>query len=79
MQFEFDNPTEEVPGGVSRFNFSGGQDFRRDDFPLPEATVLDGWRVQWISKGEDAAMEAPAGLTLGALRAEALALSRPES
>ncbi len=77
FRFTFANPEAPDPAGVTVFTFSGGQDYRRDDFPLPDETSLEGWKVQWISKGETVAGDPPEGLTLGALRNEALALSAP--
>ncbi len=68
LRFEFANPTPEDPNGTSAFSFSGGQDYRRDDFPLAPETPLEGWRLQWVSDGEMQAREAPAGLTLEGLR-----------
>jgi hypothetical protein len=79
MRFEFANPLEGAPDNRTSFSFSGGQDYRRDDFPLPGATSMEGWKVQWISKGETSSSEAPEGLTLEALRKEALALSTPQA
>ncbi len=79
MKFEFTNPDAIEPDGKTLFTFSGGQDYRRDDFPYPDTTSLAGWKVQWISKGELEAVDAPEGLTLGALRQEALELGRPEA
>lgn len=77
MKFEFTNPESPDPDGTTVFTFTGGQDYRRDDFPFPDEMPLAGWKVQWISKGETVAGDAPDGLTLGALREEALALSQP--
>jgi len=77
LRFEFSNPTPENPAATTVFTFSGGQDYRRDDFPLTASTPLEGWKVQWISKGEMTAGDAPEGQTLGALREEAEALGRP--
>lgn len=77
MRFEFANPLEGAPDNKGRFRFTGGQDYRRDDFPFPGSLSMEGWRIQWISKGEEIASDAPAGLTLDALREEAFALSNP--
>ncbi len=78
LQFEFSNPALEGEVSTQRFNFTGGQDYRRDSFPLTGATPLEGWKLQWISKGETAASDPEPGLTLEQLRAQALALSNPE-
>jgi hypothetical protein len=79
LTFTFSVP-EEAPGaeegGVIRI--SGGQDYTRDAFPYPDATTLDDWRVQWISRGEFQSSPAAEDFTLGALRAQALAES-PEN
>lgn len=77
LRFEFTNPTPDDAYAKTTFIFSGGQDYRRDDFPVAGATPLDGWKLQWISKGEVQASDAPAGLTVDDVREEALALSNP--
>lgn len=77
MRFEFANPLDGAPDNTNMFRFSGGQDYQRDDFPLPDSLPMEGWKVQWISRGETTSSDAPEGLTLGALREEALALSDP--
>jgi len=77
MRFEFANPLEGAPDNKGRFRFSGGQDYRRDDFPFPGSFSLDGWKIQWISKGELTAGDAPEGLTLDTLREQAKAHSNP--
>ena len=40
---------------------------------------MDGWKLQWISKGETVASEPPEGMTLQDIRNEAFALSNPET
>lgn len=79
LRFEFTNPDSLEPDGKTVFTFSGGQDYRNDDFPFPDALPLDGWKVQWISRGEEVAADPPEGLTLGKLREEALSYSHPET
>lgn len=77
MRFGFALSPDDPSAGRGRFRFSGGQDYRRDDFPFPASLPLEGWKIQWISKGETTASEAPEGLTLESLRKEALAVSMP--
>lgn len=79
LTFEFANPAPEAAGGRTAFTFTGGQDYRRDDFPLAAETPMEGWKVQWISKGETVAREAEAGVTLQDLREEAEALAKAEA
>lgn len=79
MRFEFSNPTVEDAYATTVFTFSGGQDYRQDSFPLAAETSLEGWKVQWISKGETTAGDPPEGLTLAGMRDEAFALSNPDS
>jgi hypothetical protein len=76
LTFEFTVP-EEAPGTVQggAIRISGGQDYTLDAFPYPDATTLDDWRVQWISRGEEASSPAPDDLTLGMVRRQAKAQS----
>lgn len=79
LTFEFANPSPEAAGGRTAFTFTGGQDYRRDDFPLAAETPMEGWKVQWITKGETVTRDAKAGVTLQDLRDEAEALGRAEA
>jgi hypothetical protein len=79
LRFEFSNPVPGDPDATTVFTFSGGQDYRRDDFPLAAQTLLEGWKLQWISKNETVASDPPEGLTLDDVRAQARALSQPEA
>ena len=47
---------------------SGELDFRKQEFLYPESTNLEGWRVQWFSKGESESKPTAKGLTLKELR-----------
>ncbi len=71
LRFEFANPMLGDPDARTVFTFSGGQDYRRDDFPLAGETPLAGWKLQWISKGQSVAGDPPDGLTLDDVRTEA--------
>ena len=75
LAFRFSNPTEDDPDNEDEIVFSGGLDFRSGGFPLVDATPLEGWKMQWLSKGEETSSDAPAGETLGELRARMLAMS----
>lgn len=70
LTFEFVAPTEESPETTSYITFSGNLDFQQEDFPLPETTVLDGWKIQYFAAGEDESRPVTAGMTLKALRDE---------
>jgi len=71
LLFQFTNPTSENPGEISTITFSGNLDFRKQGFPYPESTNLEGWRIQWLSKDERESEAAPEGLTLKELRLQA--------
>jgi hypothetical protein len=71
LTFEFANPSPEAAGGRTTFTFTGGQDYRRDDFPLAPETPMAGWKLQWISRGETSPAEVEDGLTLQDLRDQA--------
>lgn len=73
LRFEFANPTPTDAEATTTFTFSGGQDFLRDDFPVSGETPLEGWKLQWATRGETEASDAPAGLTVQAVRDEAQA------
>ena len=75
FSFEFTNPLPEDMDNTDRIEFSGGQDYGQDVFPLHEDTSLAGWTVQWISKGEEVAVPVADDLLLKDIRAEAKGLS----
>ncbi len=77
LDFGFAGPSGEDLGQRGKISFSGGQDFGADGYPLADETPLDGWKLQWISKGETQPADPPEGQTLGELRAAAKALSMP--
>jgi hypothetical protein len=67
--FSFKNPLPDAPAPRSSIEFTGGQDFVRDDFPLGDAAPLTGWKMQWLDR-ENAPVEVPQeGMTLGEMRA----------
>ena len=71
VAFNFTSSAPGQPVESSSITFSGKFDFRQQEFPYPETTNLEGWRVQWISKNELKAKPAEEGLTLKALRIKA--------
>jgi len=68
LVFRFDNTVPGQPVETSSISFSGKLDFRKQGFPYPESTDLEGWRVQWLSLNERESKAVPAGLTLKELR-----------
>ena len=68
FQFQFSNAIPEKPDGTTSMTFSGDFDFRKQGFPYPPSTSLDGWRIQWLSLGEKEAKPAADGLGLEKLR-----------
>jgi hypothetical protein len=75
LAFEFSNPLPDDPDNSDQIQFSGAQDYGTDSFPLHEDTPLEGWTVQWMSKGETEATAPEDGLTLSELRTQAKELS----
>ncbi len=69
--FTFANPVPGNPDGTDSITFSGDLDFRKQGFPYPASTSLEGWRVQWLSHGERESEPATEGLTLEKLRQQA--------
>lgn len=68
LLFEF---TVVLPGQTEvrdSMTLSGDLDFRKQGFLYPESTNLEGWRIQWFSRGESESKPAPKGLTLKQLR-----------
>jgi len=71
LYFQFANPMPGKPDETDSITFSGDLDFRKQGFPYPESTSLEGWRVQWISLNERESKPVPEGLTLKELRQQA--------
>ncbi len=71
FQFQFSTPTPDKPDETTSITFSGDLDFRKQGFPYPESTSLEGWRVQWLSLNERESEPAAKGLTLKELRQQA--------
>ena len=69
--FKFSNPIPGKPDNTDSITFSGDLDFRKQGFPYPESTILDGWRLQWLSLNEREARTVVNGLTLIELRQQA--------
>jgi hypothetical protein len=68
LVFQF---TNSMPGEASKtdsITFSGDLDFRKQEFPYPDSTPLEGWRIQWISKNDLESEPVEEGLTLKELR-----------
>ena len=70
LQFSFANPEPENPDQTGSITFSGKIDFRKQGFPYPESTILDGWRIQRFAIGEEDSTLISNGLTLKTLREE---------
>jgi len=66
--FQFDATIPGQPEETSSITFSGDLDFRKQGFPYPESTDLEGWRIQWLSLNDRESEPVPAGLTLKELR-----------
>ena len=71
--FQFSNPMPGNPEETDSITFSGDLDFHKQEFPYPESTSLEGWRVQWISLNDLESEPAAEGLTLKSLREQAKA------
>ncbi len=69
--FQFTNPVPGKPDETDSITFSGDLDFRKQGFPYPESTTLEGWRIQWISLNDRESESVPEGLTLKELRQQA--------
>jgi len=71
LVFQFDNTLPGQPRETSSITFSGDLDFRKQGFPFPESTDLEGWRIQWLSLNDRESEAVAAGLTLKDLRQQA--------
>lgn len=71
LLFKFSNPMPGNPDEINMITFSGDLDFRKQGFVYPESTLLEGWRIQWISLNDLESEPAAEGLTLKALRHKA--------
>jgi hypothetical protein len=69
--FEFSTGEPGVADHTESITLSGDLDYLDEPFPYPETTVLDGWRVQWISLNETESVVISDGLTLQDLRQKA--------
>lgn len=77
LSFDFTNPIPGKPDNADSITFSGDLDFRKQGFPYPESTSLDGWRLQWLSLNEREARTVKNGLTLKELREQTKTPSDP--
>jgi hypothetical protein len=68
LVFQFDITVPGQPQETSSITFSGDLDFRKQVFPYPDSTNLEGWRIQWIALNDRESEPVPAGLTLEELR-----------
>jgi hypothetical protein len=71
LLFEF---TSRVPGQADEtgsITLSGEVDFNKREFPYPDDTSLEGWRVQWLSLNELKSVQVEKGITLKTLRDKA--------
>jgi len=71
LEFKFHIKTQGQQKETSSIRFSGDLDFQKQDFPYPETTRLDDWRLQWISRNEQKSAPIESGLTLKDLRQQA--------
>jgi len=71
LVFQFASPNPGQTGSSSSITFNGDLDFAKQAFPYPESTVLDGWRIQWVSKNDPQSKPVSDGLTLKSLRKKA--------
>jgi hypothetical protein len=71
MLFQFTNRTPGEAEQTDSITFSGELDYLQQLFPYPETTVLDDWRIQWISLNELKSEQVSEGLTLKELRHQA--------
>jgi hypothetical protein len=68
---QFSNPMPGNPAETDSITIYGDLDLPKQDFPYPESTSLEGWRVQWISLNDRESEPAAEGLTLKDLRQQA--------
>ena len=71
MLFQFTNALPDQAEKTTSITFSGDLDYRKQEFPYPESTSLEGWRVQWISRNELESKAVAKGVTLKDLREQA--------
>lgn len=71
LSFQFTSSEPGKPAETGSITFSGDLDFSQQDFPYPESTGLEGWRLQWISLNDRESKPADEGLTLKVLRQKA--------
>jgi len=71
LVFTFSVPDPGEAKKTSSITFSGDIDYRKQAFPYPESTELEGWRIQWLSLNELKSKPAEEGLTLKDLRQKA--------
>lgn len=70
FNFQFSIPMPDDAVESSLIGFAGNLDFRKQGFPYPESTSLDGWRIQRFAIGEEESKLVSNGLTLKKLRKE---------
>jgi hypothetical protein len=72
LVFQFNTTLHDQAERNNSITFSGDLDFRKQEFPYAEATVLDGWRMQWTALAERESKEVADGLTLKELRQQVI-------
>ena len=70
LNFKFTIPSADDSGETSSITLTGDMDFRKQGFPFPETTVMDGWRIQYFAPGDKDSKLVSDGLTLKKLREE---------
>jgi hypothetical protein len=68
LLFHFNTSATGEKQESTSITFSGVLDYRQQDFPYPESTDLNGWRLQWISLDDRESEPAAKDLTLKELR-----------
>ena len=68
LLFEFTNSMPGEDPRTDSITLTGLLDFSRQAFPYSGSTILEDWRVQWISRNERESKQAEKGLTLQKLR-----------
>lgn len=71
LLFQFSNPTPDQPDATDYLKFSGGLDYQQQAFPFEDSTLLDDWRIQWISLNDLESEPVEKGLSLKELRQQA--------
>ena len=68
FRFQFNIAAPGQPMESDYIGFSGELDYDRREFKFKDATLLDGWHLQWISLNEAESKVVSGGLSLQDLR-----------